>query len=326
MARVAGARVVAEFAPESERELQLQLRLGLRVRSARQALTTARSTARREPISSRSACRATSTPSTAAGTSWCRKAPPSSTCNSKGYASLERTSNAIHALAELGSRVLRPRQLRRLRATDSRAASRRVPSGMPVFGESRPRSARTASTPSFVTLNHQSEMDQKFVEANLQGQLGRHARGEARFSAGVHSRTNSYYYIFDPLQTQKSFNDNPMGFPANNTEGRDLGQRDLRRGAAAAADGQAGRRALEPRARLSLLRLRAAGRRRHVQGADRLGHHRHAALPRRPPARNARAEHRRDVPSRYADLGPSRWPGDPCGTQQSKRPTAPTRR
>jgi outer membrane receptor protein involved in Fe transport len=43
--------------------------------------------------------------------------------------------------------------------------------------------------------------------------------GEARFSAGVHSRTNSYYYIFDPLQTENSFNDNPEGFPADNTKG-----------------------------------------------------------------------------------------------------------
>jgi iron complex outermembrane receptor protein len=71
----------------------------------------------------------------------------------------------------------------------------------------------------FTTLNHQSEMTQKFVEANVQGHLVDMPAGEARFSAGVHSRENSYYYIFDPLQTQESFNDNPMGFPANNTEG-----------------------------------------------------------------------------------------------------------
>ena len=31
--------------------------------------------------------------------------------------------------------------------------------------------------------------------------------------------TNSYYYIFDPLQTENSFNDNPEGFPADNTKG-----------------------------------------------------------------------------------------------------------
>jgi outer membrane receptor protein involved in Fe transport len=71
----------------------------------------------------------------------------------------------------------------------------------------------------FVTLNHQSEMEQEFVEANIQGHLVDLPAGEARFSAGMHTRTNSYYYYFDPLQTGDSFNDNPMGFPANNTEG-----------------------------------------------------------------------------------------------------------
>ena len=53
----------------------------------------------------------------------------------------------------------------------------------------------------------------------MQGKLVDMPAGEARFSAGVHTRENSYYYIFDPLQTQESFNDNPMGFPANNTIG-----------------------------------------------------------------------------------------------------------
>ncbi len=71
----------------------------------------------------------------------------------------------------------------------------------------------------YVTLNHQSEMDQKFVEGNVQGHAFNMPAGEARFSAGVHARTNSYYYIFDPLQTENSFNDNPEGFPADNTKG-----------------------------------------------------------------------------------------------------------
>jgi iron complex outermembrane recepter protein len=72
----------------------------------------------------------------------------------------------------------------------------------------------------YVTLNHQSEMDQKFIEGNVQGRAFNMPAGEARFSAGYHSRTNSYYYIFDPLQTENSFNDNPEGFPADDTKGK----------------------------------------------------------------------------------------------------------
>lgn len=91
-------------------------------------------------------------------------------------------------------------------------------SGMPVWAN-HDQISQDCLDAIFVTLNHQSEMDQKFVEANIQGHLVDMPAGEARFSAGVHSRTNSYYYYFDPLQTGDSFNDNPMGFPANNTEG-----------------------------------------------------------------------------------------------------------
>ncbi|HMB73593.1 MAG TPA: TonB-dependent receptor, partial [Gammaproteobacteria bacterium] len=68
-------------------------------------------------------------------------------------------------------------------------------------------------------LNHQSEMDQKFFEANMQGHLVDLPAGEARFSVGVHSRENSYYYNFDPLQTSDHFLDNPMGFAASSTIG-----------------------------------------------------------------------------------------------------------
>ena len=71
----------------------------------------------------------------------------------------------------------------------------------------------------YVTLNHQSQMEQKFVEGNVQGHAFNLPAGEARFSAGVHSRENSYFYIFDPLQTENAFNDNPEGFPADNTQG-----------------------------------------------------------------------------------------------------------
>ena len=68
-------------------------------------------------------------------------------------------------------------------------------------------------------LNHQSEMDQKYIEANLQGHLVDMPAGEARFSVGYHSRDNSYFYNFDPLQTSDHFLDNPMGFAASSTIG-----------------------------------------------------------------------------------------------------------
>jgi iron complex outermembrane recepter protein len=94
----------------------------------------------------------------------------------------------------------------------------RCTSGVPVFG-SHSVISQDCLNAMFVTLNHQSEMDQKFVEANVQGHLVDMPAGEARFSAGLHTRENTYYYIFDPLQTENAFNDNPMGFPADNTRG-----------------------------------------------------------------------------------------------------------
>ena len=152
----------------------------------------------------------------------------------------------------------------------------------------------------YVTLNHQSEMEQKFVEGNIQGQAFDMPAGEARFSAGVHSRSNSYYYIFDPLQTENSFNDNPQGFPADNTRGETAVDEIYGELLLPLLDGKPGVRAPEPRARLSLLRLRSTRRHRHLQGVDRLGHHRHAAVSRRPPARDSGAEHRGAVPSEDA--------------------------
>ncbi len=92
-------------------------------------------------------------------------------------------------------------------------------SGVPVFGRSHGAISQDCLDAMYVTLNHQSEMEQKFVEGNVQGHAFDLWAGEARFSAGVHSRSNSYYYIFDPLQTGNSFNDNPEGFPADNTKG-----------------------------------------------------------------------------------------------------------
>ena len=92
-------------------------------------------------------------------------------------------------------------------------------SGVPVFGANHGNISQDCLDLMYVTLNHQSEMDQKFVEGNVQGRAFNMPAGEARFSAGFHTRTNSYYYIFDPLQTENSFNDNPEGFPADNTKG-----------------------------------------------------------------------------------------------------------
>jgi iron complex outermembrane recepter protein len=91
-------------------------------------------------------------------------------------------------------------------------------SGVPVFGD-HANISQDCLDVMYVTLNHQSKMDQKFVEGNVQGRAFNMPAGEARFSAGVHSRTNTYYYIFDPLQTENAFNDNPEGFPADNTKG-----------------------------------------------------------------------------------------------------------
>jgi outer membrane receptor protein involved in Fe transport len=92
-------------------------------------------------------------------------------------------------------------------------------SGVPVFGN-HGNISQDCLNIMYVTLNHQSEMDQRFVEGNVQGRLFEMPAGEARFSAGVHSRSNKYTYIFDPLQTENSFNDNPQGFPADNTNGK----------------------------------------------------------------------------------------------------------
>ncbi len=93
-------------------------------------------------------------------------------------------------------------------------------SGVPVF---RPHSDITQDCldAMIVDLQHQSEMEQNFVEANVEGRLVNLPAGEARFSAGVHSRTNSYRYIFDTLNTQASYLDLGLGtFPANSTRGK----------------------------------------------------------------------------------------------------------
>jgi outer membrane receptor protein involved in Fe transport len=92
-------------------------------------------------------------------------------------------------------------------------------SGVPVFNTNHANISQDCLNAMYVTLNHQSQMKQKFVEGNIQGRAFNMPAGEARFSAGVHSRENSYYYVFDPLQTENSFNDNPEGFPADNTKG-----------------------------------------------------------------------------------------------------------
>jgi len=91
-------------------------------------------------------------------------------------------------------------------------------SGMPVF---RPHDQVTEDCLDAVgvKMNHQSEMDQKFLEANVEGHLADLPAGEARFSAGLHSRENSYFYNVDPLQTQESVLDNALQFPASGSEG-----------------------------------------------------------------------------------------------------------
>jgi outer membrane receptor protein involved in Fe transport len=92
-------------------------------------------------------------------------------------------------------------------------------SGLPVF---RPHDqvSQDCLDAIIVELQHQSDMEQNFYEANVQGKLVSMPAGEARFSAGVHSRDNSYEYIFDTLNTQSSFLDLGLGtFPANNTRG-----------------------------------------------------------------------------------------------------------
>jgi iron complex outermembrane recepter protein len=98
-------------------------------------------------------------------------------------------------------------------------------SGVPVF---RPHSDITQDclNAMIVDLQHQSEMEQNFIEANVQGRVVNMPAGEARFSAGVHSRTNNYRYIFDTLNTQASFLDLGLGtFPANSTRGKtDVGE------------------------------------------------------------------------------------------------------
>jgi len=94
----------------------------------------------------------------------------------------------------------------------------RCTSGMPVF-RAHNLVSEDCLEAIFRDLNHQSEMDQKFVELNFEGHLVDMPAGEARFSAGVHSRENSYYYNYDPLQTSDHFVDNPMGFAASSSEG-----------------------------------------------------------------------------------------------------------
>jgi outer membrane receptor protein involved in Fe transport len=92
-------------------------------------------------------------------------------------------------------------------------------SGVPIFGPHDQISADCLKI-LFVEMNNQADMKQDFVEANVQGRLVKMPAGEARFSAGVHSRENTYQYLFDPLNAESSFLDGPVGnFPADNTEG-----------------------------------------------------------------------------------------------------------
>jgi outer membrane receptor protein involved in Fe transport len=93
-------------------------------------------------------------------------------------------------------------------------------SGVPVFS-SHAAISQDCIDAMIVELHHESVMEQNFVEANVQGKVADLWAGEARFSAGLHTRNNSYRYGFDPLNTQSSFLDLGLGtFPANNTIGK----------------------------------------------------------------------------------------------------------
>ena len=91
-------------------------------------------------------------------------------------------------------------------------------SGMPVF-RNHSEISQDCLDAIFVTAQHQSEMNQDFIEANIQGRLVNMPAGEARFSAGATTRSYDYYYYFDPMQQESTFNDNLLGFPADNSEG-----------------------------------------------------------------------------------------------------------
>ena len=95
----------------------------------------------------------------------------------------------------------------------------RCTSGIPVF---RPHDqiSQDCLDAMIVELQHQSLMQQDYVEANLQGHLMNLPAGEARFSVGSQWRQNDYRYVFDTLNTQNSFLDLGLGtFPANSTRG-----------------------------------------------------------------------------------------------------------
>jgi outer membrane receptor protein involved in Fe transport len=133
----------------------------------------------------------------------------------KGYASLERVRHTFTRTPNWGFGMF---EQGNAQGGGFSGGIARCTTGMPVF-RSHDQVSEDCLQAIYTDLNHQSEMDQKFVEANLQGHLVDLPAGEARFSVGYHSRDNAYYYNFDPLQTQETFNDNPMGFPANSSEG-----------------------------------------------------------------------------------------------------------
>ena len=179
-------------------------------------------------------------------------------------------------------------------------------SGVPVFGD-HGNISQDCLNVMYVTLNHQSEMDQKFIEGNVQGRAFNMPAGEARFSAGVHSRTNTYYYIFDPLQTENAFNDNPEGFPADNTKGETSVKEVYGELLLPVWKGKSGGRHLNVELGYRYSDYDLQGGVGTYKALVRLGHHRHAALPRRPPARDPSPEHRGAVPVEHAIVvGPVR--------------------
>ena len=205
-----------------------------------------------------------------------------------------------HRPRRTGARASSSKATPRLRATASRVVSH---SARAACRSSRARTVRISQDcidAMYVTLNHQSEMEQKFIEGNLQGHAFDMPAGEARFSAGMHSRTNSYYYIFDPLQTSNAFNDNPQGFPADNTRGETGVDEIYGELLLPLLDGKPGAEHLNLELGYRYSDYELQGGIDTYKALVDWGITRHAAVPRRPSARDARAEHRGAVPGEDA--------------------------
>ena len=93
-------------------------------------------------------------------------------------------------------------------------------SGVPVFGDHGAISQDCLNV-MFVTLNHQSQMEQKFIEGNVQGHAFNMPAGEARFSAGVHSRDELVLLHLRSSADGERVQRQPGGVPGRQHTGRD---------------------------------------------------------------------------------------------------------